>query len=320
MHSVAVPRAVWGSSQVGKCAGQFPAPLVAGVDSIGYALDYVYRQVLGPAPSYLNRGVAVVNMSLNSGRLGFNGSGQGETNRAALMKLVTPSSFWVYEPARGGWVRVDHPGALFVQSAGNSSDSPNAIGYDPVGGRNLCTQFSVQSGMPSLAYTHAWPNNNTTSATDGVMVVGAMHHDGKAADRGAQPSAPLSGLFDSFGLQPLISAHSSNYGPCIDVWAPGNLIYSTWGDHFESNGFLTQVGRSYQANLTTGTSGWALLSGTSMAAPHVAGAAAWLADMYGLTTPAQIEQAVRQRFNLLFNGFLPIVDRAGSPINIVELP
>ena len=63
-------------------------------------LDYVYRQVLGPAPSYLNRGVAVVNMSINSGKVGFNGSGQGETNRAALMKLVTPSSFWVYEPAR----------------------------------------------------------------------------------------------------------------------------------------------------------------------------------------------------------------------------
>jgi subtilisin family serine protease len=40
--------------------------------------------------------------------------------------------------------------------------------------------------------------------------------------------------------------------------------------------------------------GWAWLSGTSMAAPHVAAAAAYIADKYALTTPAAIEAAVRQ--------------------------
>jgi subtilisin family serine protease len=35
------------------------------------------------------------------------------------------------------------------------------------------------------------------------------------------------------------------------------------------------------------------LSGTSMAAPHISAMAAYLANIYGLTTPAQIEQQVR---------------------------
>ena len=39
--------------------------------------------------------------------------------------------------------------------------------------------------------------------------------------------------------------------------------------------------------------GWAHLSGTSMAAPHVAAAAAYYIDKYGLTTPAQVEQMLR---------------------------
>jgi subtilisin family serine protease len=145
-----------------------------------------------------------------------------------------------------------------------------------------------------------------------------MHHTGQAADKGGTPSLPLNGIFDSASIPTLtprpLNDHSSNYGPCVDVWAPGNLIYSTWGLHSDPDNHLTKVGVTYSGNGLNGTQGWTFLSGTSMAAPHVAGAAAYLADQFGLTTPAQIEQKVRQYFQN--SGY---TDRTGAPINYVQL-
>ncbi len=62
----------------------------------------------------------------------------------------------------------------------------------------------------------------------------------------------------------------SNYGNCVDIWAPGVSILST------KLGGGTQV-----------------LSGTSMASPHVAGAAALFLSSHPTATPAQIEQAIK---------------------------
>ena len=74
---------------------------------------------------------------------------------------------------------------------------------------------------------------------------------------------------------------ASNYGSCVDIWAPGDAIYAEWRN-FYSN---TVVDGQY--------SNIASISGTSMAAPHVAAAAAYYADSMGLGTPSAIEQAIR---------------------------
>jgi len=62
----------------------------------------------------------------------------------------------------------------------------------------------------------------------------------------------------------------SNYGNCVDIWAPGVDILSTW--------------------IGGGTN---TISGTSMASPHVAGAAALFLSANPGATPADVEAAIK---------------------------
>jgi len=139
-----------------------------------------------------------------------------------------------------------YPGAFIVQSAGNFHGDACAYAYDG------------------------------TRGDDGIMVVGAIRANG-------QPVTPLNGI-DGFRNESagVSSQPGSNFGPCVEAWAPGNNILSAWGGDPQSS--LPPA-----SNLTQ------RLSGTSMAAPHVAALAASLAATQNLQTPAQIEAAVRAR-------------------------
>ena len=205
---------------------------------------------------------------------------------------------------------VNYPGVFFVQSAGNDN-------------ADVCTHTGAAFGGQAAAAFTIVPYANATSV-DGIMVVGAIQQNGAHATSFV-PAEPriLPG-----------SAGGSNWGNCVDIWAPGDFIYSTWGQNLSSTfGNLTYSGgqtSAFTPGLTppaspppNSVSGWQWLSGTSMAAPHVAAAAAYVADLYGLTTPFAIESAIRQSHRAYYgfkdpNAFT--ADPEAGKIYVVKLP
>ncbi len=114
-------------------------------------------------------------------------------------------------------------------------------------------------------------SNWVPAAYDEVITVSALA-DFNGTEGGGAPSTCSSfGSSDSDDT----FADFSNFGSDIDLIAPGKCIYST-----------------YPTNKSTGT-GYAVLSGTSMASPHVAGGAALYKAEHPDATPADVKAALQ---------------------------
>ena len=289
MVSLAVTHRTGGLNCAGSSAPIDPS---APSSNVGYALDYIAFDATQNNPNKL---VQIATMSINSGGTAYNNGNPGP-NWSRVKSLST--TIWAYG------VPIQ-PGVFFVQSAGNG----------PALNINNGCFYAYQPGL----FSDALPD-------DGVMVVGASHANGGSVT----DIRPFSTFISPFNNQPTLlypaspvnsvvvnETRYSYNSTCVDIWAPGNLILSLWGIHpnvVTNNITLANTSPSYSGNVTTPiygaydsfgllvpantTQGWAFLSGTSMAAPFVAAAAAWLADTYGYNTAGSLEQAVRSNYTL----------------------
>jgi subtilisin family serine protease len=106
-----------------------------------------------------------------------------------------------------------------------------------------------------------------------VFVAVAAGNSGQDACRSSPASAP-SATTVAASTKTDARASYSNWGSCVDLYAPGSGITSAW----------------YQNDTQTNT-----ISGTSMASPHVAGAAALHLAANSGATPASIDAALKGR-------------------------
>ena len=129
----------------------------------------------------------------------------------------------------------------------------------------------------SIAGTKSATVNTAVENSIAAGVVYAVAAANYAADAcNYSPASATSAMTVAASTRDITSAYDtqasySDSGPCVDLYAPGSAVRST----FNSSDTATTV-----------------YSGTSMASPHVAGVAALYLSVYPTATPAQTRDAI----------------------------
>ena len=162
-------------------------------------------------------------------------------------------------------------------------DSGSGSTAGVIAGVEFVATNSKSRGRPSVAnmslgggYSAASNNAVDAAVKEGISFAVSAGNDNKDACGNSPASASDcvtvgSTALESQGNTPIDGRSSfSNYGTCVDIFAPGSSIIAAYA---------------------TSDTAFATLSGTSMAAPHVAGAMAiFLTE--GERTPAEIKQSL----------------------------
>jgi subtilisin family serine protease len=128
--------------------------------------------------------------------------------------------------------------------------------------------LSLGSGLSS-AQVAAFQPTFTAAYDAGVLVVAAAGNNNNSSN--FYPASFAKVVSVSATTNTNTKASFSNYGPKVDLSAPGVSISSTFRDN------------TYRA-----------MSGTSMATPHVAGLAALIRSLHPAYSPAQVESVMKQ--------------------------
>ncbi len=123
-----------------------------------------------------------------------------------------------------------------------------------------------------------------------VVVVAAGNRNRSLADEPYSPAVCNNVIAVAATTRFGDRADYSNYGPIVDIAAPGGLKFTA-----ETDGILS-LSNAGTVTADLSPSGWtyAFKQGTSMAAPHVSGVVSLMLAVNGSLSPAQVEQILKQ--------------------------
>ena len=155
-----------------------------------------------------------------------------------------------------------------LNCAGSGSNAGVVAGVDWVranADKPAVANMSIGGGISSAV------NQAVTSAVNAGVVVVVAAGNSNASACNYSPSSTPAALTVGATTTTDARASYSNFGTCVDLFAPGSGITSAWNT----------------TNTTTNT-----ISGTSMASPHVAGVAALYLSANTSASPSAVESAI----------------------------
>jgi len=184
-----------------------------------------------------------------------------------------------YGVAKGALLR----GVRVLNCSGSGSNSGVIAGVDWVRLNHVApavANMSLGGGISTALDTAV---NNLHNANVAIAVAAGNNNGANACNN--SPARAANAITTGSTTSTDARSSFSNIGTCLDIFAPGSSIISAW----------------FTSNTATAT-----LSGTSMASPHVAGAAA----LYKQANPSASSTTVRNA--LVNNATTGVVTNAGS--------